>query len=70
MIVNQLLLIKMNLNETIMNLDRIKMEALKFVEDYIQYKKGELFLHNREYRRRYAYSPLQYFHDIMGIEEN
>lgn len=70
MIVNQLLLTKMNLNETIMNLDRIKMEALKFVEDYIQYKKGELFLHNREYRRLYAYSPLQYFHDIMGIEEN
>ena len=57
-------------NETMMNLDRIKMEALKFLEDYIQCKKGEIFLHNREYRRRYAYSSLQYFYDILGIEDN
>lgn len=57
-------------NETMRNLNRIKSESLQFLEDYIKYKKGELILHSGEYRRRYEYSTLQYFHDILEIEEN
>lgn len=53
--------------ETIQNLEKIKAEALTYVEDYILHHKGIKRLHKREYERRYRYSPLQYFHGILGI---
>ena len=54
-------------NETMVNLDRIKSEALEFVEDYVAHVKGEKVLHPSEYKRRYMFSPLKYFHIEMGI---
>ena len=56
-------------NETMVNLPRIKREALEFVEDYIAHMKGTNVLHPEEFRRRYRYSPLKYFHRELGIVE-
>ena len=54
-------------NETMMNLDRIKSEAPKFVEDYVFHMNGIEFLHKREFERRYSFCPLQYFHKELGV---
>ncbi|MBE5946896.1 MAG: hypothetical protein E7259_08175 [Lachnospiraceae bacterium] len=53
--------------ETVANIRKIKEGALQFVEDYIKHKKGYLKLHDLEYKRRYKYSSLQYFHKELGI---
>lgn len=49
------------------NLDRIKAEALKYVEDYTAHMKGVRILHKKEFERRYGFSPLKYFHNELGI---
>ena len=54
-------------NETMINLGRIKEEAMCFVEDYVAYMKGNKKLHKREFERRYGFSPLKYFHEELGI---
>ena len=54
-------------NETVVNIKRIKREALEFVEDYVEHMKGIKKLSPQEYHRRYCFSPLQYFHDELGI---
>ena len=52
-----------------MFLKKIKTEALKYVEDYIDHVKGKKILHPKEFKRRYEFSPLKYFHEEMGMEE-
>ena len=52
-------------NETVINLEKIKKEALKFVEDYISHILGIKVMHSREFHRRYSYSPLKYFHEAL-----
>lgn len=54
-------------NETIINLNRIKREALKFVEEYVAHVNKTSELHECEFTRRYTYSPLKYFHRELGI---
>lgn len=54
-------------NETMVNLERIKREALEFVEDYVEHIKGIRVLHKREFFRRYSFSPLKYFHNELSI---
>ena len=54
-------------NETMVNLEKIKSEALAFVEEYVSHIKGEQLLHPKEFKRRYLFSPLKYFHTEMGI---
>lgn len=54
-------------NETMVNLETIKKQALDFVEDYVAHVKGERLLNPREFQRRYNFSPLQYFHKELGI---
>ena len=56
-------------NETMINLERIKKDALEFVEEYVAHMKGIEKLHLKEFRRRYAFLPLQYFHKELGITE-
>lgn len=53
--------------ETVINLERIKKEALEFVNDYVAHVSGMKLLHVREFKRRYDYSPLKYFHKELGI---
>ncbi len=54
-------------NETIKHLERIKKEAITFVEEYVQHVSGSKKMDPREFKRRYAYSPLTYFHRELGI---
>lgn len=54
-------------NETMVNLEKIKKEALDFVEDYVAHMRGGKRLHKREFDRRYSFSPLKYFHKELGI---
>mgnify|MGYP006926051535 FL=1 len=53
--------------ETVRNIRRIAEEAVRYLEGYIQHVNGTKPLHPREYARRYQYSTLPYFHDIMGL---
>ena len=53
--------------ETIKYLDRIKEEAMTFVEEYVQHVSGSRKMDPREFKRRYTYSPLIYFHQELGI---
>lgn len=54
-------------NETMINLRRIKREALKYVEDYVAHMKGLKVLSSQEFNRRYYFSTLKYFHMELGI---
>ena len=54
-------------NETMMHLEQIKKEALKFVEDYVKHVKNIKLIHKREFERRCGFSPLKYFHKELGI---
>lgn len=56
-------------NETMRNLERIKREALQFVDDYIAHMNGIRKLHPKEFKRRYQFTTLKYFHKKLGIYE-
>lgn len=56
--------------ETIQNIKRIVRESNDFVEDYVKHCNGENVLHQREYNRRYRYSPLKYFHNELKINDS
>lgn len=55
-------------NETMIYLEKIKEEALNYVEDYVKHVKNEEMLHTSEFQRRYRFSTLQYFHEELGIK--
>ena len=55
-------------NETIQNLERIKEEALLYVEKYIKQLKTKNVLTEEAFARKYKYSTLKYFHKELGIE--
>jgi len=54
-------------NETMINLEKIKTDALEYVEDYMAHITKQKLLDLPEFKRRYAYSPLQYFHKELKI---
>ncbi len=54
--------------ESIINLERIAREASQYIDDYIAHVSGERPLHHREYERKYRYSTLPYFHDILKLK--
>ncbi|MEY8310045.1 hypothetical protein AAK899_11070 [Erysipelotrichaceae bacterium 51-3] len=49
------------------NLERIATEAIAYVEGYIGHLVGTAPLHTKEFARKYQYSTLPYFHDLMEI---
>ncbi|MGL5676990.1 MAG: type III toxin-antitoxin system TenpIN family toxin [Cellulosilyticaceae bacterium] len=53
--------------ETITNIETIKAQVFLFLNDYIKHIQGEALLHPVEYKRRYQYSPLKYFHRELGL---
>ena len=53
--------------DTIRNIKKIAGEVLDYLEDYIHHADGSRTLHPREYARKYQYSTLPYFHDVMKI---
>ena len=54
--------------ETVKNFERIKREALQYVEDYVEYKNKRKYIHPKEFRRKYTFSTLPYFHKELGIK--
>ena len=54
-------------NETVQNLDRIKEEALLYVEEYIEKVDCEGQIKDTSFERKYRYSTLKYFHKELGI---
>jgi len=55
-------------NETMINLERIKKDALYYVEEYMECMNGKRKLHKKMFDRKYGFSTLQYFHKELGIE--
>ena len=53
--------------EAITNLEKIASEAAQYVDDYIAHVTGTTPLHHREFDRKYRFSTLPYFHDILGL---
>ena len=54
-------------NETVKNFEKIKQDALEYVEDYISHIKGIKPMHLAEFKRKYGFSTLQYFHEELGL---
>ncbi len=51
--------------ETVLNIERIQREAVRFLEDYCAHVTGACLMHEREFQRRYRFSPLKYFHSAL-----
>lgn len=49
------------------NLDTINREALDYLQKYINHHSGIISMSEREYRRKYQYTTLHYFHNELGI---
>lgn len=56
-------------NETMINIDKIVSSALKYVDIYINHVSGIEQIHEKEFIRKYQYSTLSYFHNVLGIKE-
>ena len=54
-------------NETIIHIDTIVNNAVKYVEGYVNHCNRTKELHNREFSRKYGYTTLKYFHKELGI---
>lgn len=54
--------------ETYHNIDTIKLETLKYVEDYIKHFCGKKKMSNSMFKKKYGYSTLKYFHKELGLE--
>ncbi len=53
--------------ETIKNFEKIKSDALKYVEDYVAHINKSNILHPAEFSRKYGFSTLCYFHEELGL---
>lgn len=53
--------------ETIKNFEKIKSDALKYVEDYVAHINKSNVLHPAEFNRKYGFSTLCYFHEELGL---
>ena len=47
--------------------DRIASEAVTYLDNYINHNKNIITLNPEEYRKKYSYSTLSYFHNILQI---
>ena len=54
-------------NETVKHMPRITREINQYIETYVLHVTGAKVIHPREYERKYQYSTLPYFRDILGI---
>lgn len=54
-------------NEAQLNAERIISEATRYLNDYINHNKNTITLNPEEYRKKYSYSTLSYFHNILQI---
>ena len=49
------------------NISTIVQDVLEYVNTYVNHKNGTAPLHPREYARKYGFSTLPYFDDILGL---
>ena len=49
------------------NMDTIVKDACKYIEDYMSHVRGSQLLSKREYRKKYWYTTLKYFHKELDI---
>lgn len=56
-------------NEMITNIDTIVLEVHNYITNYINHINGTHPLHQREFLRRYQFTTLSYFHDILGLPD-
>ena len=55
-------------SEMMRNMDIIVAEILKYVDEYVSFCNNEtLRISEEEFARRYRFSTLKYFHDILGV---
>ena len=53
------------------NIDKIVKDVLDYVEGYVDYYVSEnKKMSKEEFVRRYKYSTLKYFHDILGLNDS
>lgn len=58
-------------NETRDNIEYIKNDAQKYIDNYVNHLSGKIKKYDkREFERIYRYSTLQYFHNELGIIMN
>ena len=55
-------------NEAVANMDKIISKAEKYINGYIEHKKGTKVMHPREYDRKYKFSTLPYFNDVLLLD--
>ncbi len=51
----------------IKNFKRIARESNAYIDDYVKHMTGLAPLHHREFSRKYHFSTLPYFHDILKL---
>lgn len=49
-------------------IDSIVSDIHSYISTYVNHMNGTTILHPREYLRRYRFSTLPYFHDILGLQ--
>lgn len=55
-------------NEARANLPDIEKEIVEYIETYVNHINGSISIHRREYERKYKFSTLPYFHDVLGLD--
>ena len=55
-------------NETRKNLQKIATEAVAYIDGYVNHCNGTKVLHPKEFDRKYKYSTLPYFHDLLNLD--
>lgn len=54
--------------EAIRNAKTIVADAVDYVETYIGHINGTAPLHTRDFERKYKFSTLKYYHNILGLD--
>ena len=57
-------------NETVKHIPTIAQEVVTYVDTYINHINGNAPIHQREFDRKYQFSTLKYFHDILLLNAN
>ena len=64
---NDAIIDKDEYKETIINLEKIKKDALEYVEEYVAHINKTNILHPVSFKRKYGFSTLKYFHKELGL---
>ena len=53
--------------DAIKHMDTIVHDIVCYIEQYVNHTNGTQRLHQREYARKYQFSTLPYFHEMLGL---